>query len=271
MPKRLRISMSARAVVAFREPFLPRGDDLSDVGVARDEIMSLTASEPSVLRVSVKGGSARARAAVGGDWLCDDAGRTPKPLPDGSWIRSNGNGRVWFGSPSNLLDEWENNESPFSLLHTAATLRVRAELTVGAACACARVAVAQMRYRDHELLAKRALSHVEEWVRSAGQPANMSAHIAAGAEVRRALTAMYDLGPEARDNPLAFACVVETCRAVVESPIAASYAAHYAAAFVGTGTNLAPVVRSSIPTIEVLRAAIFIPASEIRRSSRPAG
>lgn len=261
--------MSARAVVAFREPFLPRVEEYADAGVARDEIMSLQTSEPAVLRVSVSGGGAPGRAALAGDWLCDDGGRTPKPLPDGSWIRSNGRGRVWFSRPSNLLDEWEGSESPFSLLHTAVALRLRAELAVGAACACARMVVGRIRRRDHALLAERALSAVEEWIRRAVRPVDLDAYVAAGDAVDRELRAMYEVVPEARES--AFACVVEVCRAVRETPMAVSYAAHYAAESLGAGAELASAVRSAIPTIDVLRAAIFIPASEIRRPARPGG
>ena len=257
--------MSARAVVAFREPFLPRGEEFADPGVALDEITSLRTSEPAVLRVAVKGGSSRARAAVAGDWLCDDGGRTPKRLPDGSWVRSDGRGRVSFTRPSKLLDEWESNESPFSLLHTAVALRVRSELTVGAAYACARIVVGDIQRRDHAILAEQALRAVQEWMRRAGQPASLPAYVEAETSVSRALSAMYEVGPESRDS--AFASVAEVCRAVMEEPMAASYSAYYALQSRGRSAKLASAVRSSIPTIDVLRAAIFIPPSEIRRAS----
>ena len=129
--------MSARAVEATGSAFSPRGDALSDAGIALDEILSMTGNvEPVVLRVAATGGSRRQRELVSGDWLCVDH-ETPRRIPRPSWSYD-GASVVW-SRRRQWLEAWETCEEPQWMVNEAIhKIRTGPRPIVAVACAAAR-------------------------------------------------------------------------------------------------------------------------------------
>ena len=156
------ITMSAREVVAFRGEFTRREETYSDAGVARDEIASLEArQEPVVLRVSSKRLSAKARASVDGDWLCEPSSaavRVPKPI----WGR-NFSSREWSAARE-WVEAWETCDQAGWMAYAATDVGCDRRLVVAALCACVRRFEPDhnFRGRDHVLS---LLTDTEAWAR----------------------------------------------------------------------------------------------------------
>ena len=271
--------MSARAVVAFREPFLRRAEEYADAGVALDEIMSLRTSEPAVLRVSAEGGGAKERGAVDGDWLCDDGGREPKRIPRRRW-RFYPTDRP--AKATEIIDFWESYDaSPYAMMSGVLMARVTPATSAGAiraACACARKVVgliASGGSAEAADVAEGSIAAIERMVMRGGlaQAAQRIDRAVASEHLRR----LYDLQQRTGIRSSAWACAVNTCRSATGLLIAASYAvenashalaeaapgldpssstpADHANATLAAEAALADAVRASLPLVEVLRAA----------------
>ena len=163
----LRVTMSARAAEATGAPFAARGGSWSDVGVALDEIGSLTDNvEPVVLRVAAAGGHGFEREAVAGDWLCADH-EAPVRVPKAAWSFDRqaaewSRGMTW-------LDAWEACHDPRWLMQAAASVRVDRRAVVMAACGCAKLT---MRFVSAgEARPRRAVLAAQRWASGAGQEA----------------------------------------------------------------------------------------------------
>lgn len=180
--------MSARAVVAVGEPFVPRGVSYEDADVARDEISSLRAEqEPIVLRVE---SPARGASSLIGDWLCDAGGADPVRLPRPEWTCSVAS-RAWARKRA-WLDAWDGCPNGAWSIHAAALAGLPAASVVSAACACAMLLAPRPADVDPSLSRR-----VEETARRVGVAARWSAGAASGDEAAVALAEADDEWHEA--------------------------------------------------------------------------
>lgn len=238
----LSVAMSARAVVAAGEPFLPRGSEFADVGVSMDEIASLRASqEPLVLRVAASGGLARERELVEGDWLCDSDGAEPAKIVSPVWDYSSFSLKWADGRP--LLDAWEACDDARWMLRVAVVLGVDGRSIVRAGCECARKALRHVRPGNDVPL--RAIEQAEAWARGEQADPTRAAHaIYQGGEP-------YDEGDEMSAADAAY-LAASGPRYAAYAAESAAYAADDAAAAL---RRMANIVRRHVPTVAVLRAA----------------
>lgn len=131
--------MSARLVEAEGAAWQPFGDELQDPGVARDFVSSLSPEfGPTVVRVTASGGAAKARASIGGDWLCDASssprGRKSPPL---QWLWAGREAEAW-ASGLQTVEAWEGCPRHRWMLAAAGYVGVQKRLIVSAQCACVR-------------------------------------------------------------------------------------------------------------------------------------
>ena len=248
---------SAREVIAAGEAFRLWGREFHDAGVALDEIMSLEPREPTVLRVAV--GAARPKRglwmSVAGDWLFEP-GKAPRRLPRPAWSYDTG-ARDW-SSAREWLEAWEVCDDARWMLHAAASVAVDRRLVVLAACACARTSLRHV--PEGEARPLRAIETAEAWAR--GEATAGQARAAADA----AHAAAYDAYDDA--DAAAYAAYAACARSAAYVAASAAYgnAAYAAYAAYAAGhpveaarrdalRELASLVRSSIPTLDVLRAA----------------
>ena len=269
MPRRSEavIRLTGRAVVAHGEPFVAWGEELSDPDVALDEILSMTGNvEPSVLRVAVKGGRARDRAKVAGDWLCAGDGTPPMRLPHAA--RTHSHEAVAWASGLTWLEAWEGCEDARWMLHAASAAGVDRRLTVLAACACARTSIHLVPEGEYRPL--RAIETAEAWAR--GQ-ATVRKTKFAGTAANEASWDMREANNEAAQAAAAAAYTATMAVTIAfsidaqDTHIATASSASWAAAAIaiagssGDGERarhlrrLADVVRDKVPTLAVLRAA----------------
>jgi hypothetical protein len=261
------IRLTIRAVVARGEPFVPLGEALADPDVALDEIMSLTSnSEPLVLRVSVRGGRARDRAKVAGDWLCAADGKRPRLLPYAAWTHSPeaaawAKGKTW-------LEAWERCDDAPWMLHAASVAGVDRRLAVFAACACARTSLHLV--PEGECRPLRAIETAEDWARGrattrktklAGTAANEAswdlqeanedaASWAAAAAYASTLAVTIASSIDAQDTPLATASPASKAAIAIARNGGYGYAKQVLHLI-----RLADIVREKVPTLAVLKAA----------------
>ena len=267
---RLSVRLSAREVVAFREPFRPSGDELSDASVARDEIAwlaSRVSAEPVVIRATASGGRKRDREVVHGDWLCEPGGRDPVRLPTPRWL-SGSRSLAWAGERT-AIDAWEWCDDGRWLIGAAVDVGVPRVPAVLAACDCARMALRAAPSAESE--PERAVAAAERWaagaadmdeVRRAAGSAELSV-----ARLFRASSAAAAIGQAAYDR--AAACRVAAEAAVFAAGLVWATSAGAAAqaegavhssilclslAGVDAETRLADEVRRRISTVEYLRA-----------------
>lgn len=172
----LRVTTSARAAEGAGTPFVARDGFWSDVGVALDEIGSLTDNvEPVVLRVSASGGHRLERDAVAGDWLCSDH-LPPSRVPPASW--SFDQGAMDWSRDMTWLDAWEGCGDPVWLMKAAASVGVDRRPMALAACDCAGLA---MRFvAAGETRPRRALLAARRWALE-GRPEALVRETAAAA------------------------------------------------------------------------------------------
>ncbi len=132
----LKVTMSARAVIARGYDFAPRGDAFADAGVALDEIQTLPdPPEPLILRVKAIGGTAAERRLVGGDWLCAASLGAPRRVQAPSWTY-NYDALQWSSKRRNWLDAWEECEDARWMVYEATWIGVDRRLVVRALYAC---------------------------------------------------------------------------------------------------------------------------------------
>ena len=244
--RRLKVTMSARVVVSAESPWQPRGAAFADPGVALDEVLSLRADvEPLVLRVTAVGGTKEERGAVAGDWLCDGGGAEPVRVPPPRWSYSReatawARGRTW-------VDAWEGCARGDWMIHEAASVGADPRSVVMAACACLRTTFRPATLADARLL--RAVELAEGWVDGT----------VSVTQLRSEYVATYRI-PDAPYFSAARAAHLYTSRRTREAAFAAADAVSWVAAASGEGWSrthgrLAALVRQSIPTLAVLRAA----------------
>ncbi len=249
MARRLKITMTARAVIARGFAFSPREGSFADADVALDELLSLSAPpEPLVLRVTATGGNAVERARVEGDWLCDAMFDAPRRIPAPVWSYT-GEASAWTKRRP-WLEAWETCPDARWMLHAAASVGVDRRLVVRAACACARTALD--RIPTWEERPRRAIETAEAWTRGeATLDAVQQAAVASYGSYTAAATAASDA---------AYAAVGDAAYAAAVAAYAAFYAASAAAASIAARqrvlARLADLVRGEIATWTVLRAAV---------------
>ena len=112
-----------------------------DPGVAADEVKSFRSPrEPTVLRVTARGGGAAERRSLAGDWLCDADEREPSRLPpaeDGlAWGCSSESWR--WAAGREWLDAWEACDKGAWMAYAAAECGVSDSVLGRAMCACLR-------------------------------------------------------------------------------------------------------------------------------------
>lgn len=265
---RLSVRLSAREVVAFREPFRPSGEELSDASVARDEIAwlaSRVSSEPVVIRATASGGSKRERSAVHGDWLCDPGETAPVRLPTPRWLSSS-RSLAWSQERS-AIDAWEWCDDGRWLIGAAVDIEAPRRSAVLAACDCARMALSAAPCNEPEL----AVSAAERW---AGGAAGIDEVLRAAAAAEtsavrlyRASSAAAAIGQAAYDRAAAARSAAEAAVSAARLVAATDTAAvaHAESAVhssilclslsgVDVETRLADEVRRRISAIEYLRA-----------------
>ena len=227
---------SAREVIAAGELFRPWDRGFHDAGVALDELASLEPREPTVLRVTRGVGRPRGGpwTDVVGDWLCE-SGEAPRRLPRPRWGYDE-NARAWC-SGREWLEAWELCENARWMLHAAATVGVDRRLVVLAACDCARTSLRHVPAGEARPL--RAIETAEAWARGE----------ATAEQARTAAYAAYDAAEAA-----AYAAEA-AAEAAADAAAAGGVGGAWAAAMRGALRDLAAVVRSRIPTLDVLRAA----------------
>lgn len=259
--------MMARAVEAAGSDFSPMGRAMHDAGVALDEISSLSGNmEPVVLRVRAAGGSAAERLALAGDWLCADH-EPPRRIRRPEWTLSL-DAAAW-ASRREWLEAWELCEDSRWALHEAAAVGVDRRLLALAACACARTS---LHFAGGDGGRSAALiDATEAWARGEAK---------ADVVLRLSDFALADSYPIGGAGAAAFAARAAGFAAdAVADPAAAALAAASAssafaadelaldddggtvgaAAFERHVAYLADVVRGSIPTVSVLKAALLSP------------
>lgn len=268
----LHVRLWARAVEAAGANFSPTDTVFHDVGVALDEISSLTGNvEPVVLRVRAVGGAAADRAAVHGDWLCADHD-PPRRLRRPEWTVS-AEASVW-SAQREWVEAWEGCSDARWMLHEVAAVGLDRRLLALAACACA---ATSLRFaRGDGGRTARLIEVTEAWARGAAE---------ADEVLRLSDAALADGYPGAvigRHGAAAFAArsagfAAEVAADPGAAALAAVSAANAISAFAaddlargpgdpGAATaferhvaSMAPVVRERIPTIAVLRAAMLPP------------
>lgn len=254
----VRIEMFAREVVAFREPFLARGEPLHDPDVALDEISAFRAAqEPVVLRVRASGGAERERARVARDWLCEP-GEEPREISDllRHWGRSPeseewSRGRRW-------IDAWELCENADWLVYAAGSVGADRSLVIGAAARCLRLSASGPGGID-DTAWRSALAASEAVARLwPSDPAQMYTPIGDARHASRVAAYVAGLRPDLPAYAAA-SSLAEAAYSVAES--SASRFATLAAEAVSlagaewVGGTAPGAVRGAVPTIEVLRAA----------------
>ncbi len=230
-------------MIARGVPFAPHPEGYCDAGVAFDTIASLRApGEPLVLRVLAKGGRAAERAAVEGDWLCDEGGGPPRRIPPprwdgGSWVgRCGASGRPW-------LDAWEGCSNPGWMLCGADSIGVDRRLLVQAAETCVRTA-------QPFLPDATALVSIVRGSRAAK-----------GRAFSKSLSEVVGLCVDALADATPWR-VVSVGDALGEGPVDARQRAL---------ARLADLVREHVPTLAVLRAAVVRGYESSSRTRRGGG
>ena len=261
----LRVTMSARAVVARGQPFAPRGVPFADAGVAFDEISSLRPhAEPMVLRVTATGGKATERGSVAGDWLCEADGSAPRRVSRPLW-GYNTISEAW-SRVLTWLDAWERCEDASWMLHAAVRARVDHRLVAAGVCACARTALylapegemrpalavlAADRWAHGDGPAQAMVATAEAVARAPGGAAHVAVITAAFASGRGLLGAHH----VPTDAAYAAASVAElgaTYRSLRERSV---FPPSSTSDLTATALReMADLVRENVPTIAVLRA-----------------
>ncbi len=248
--KALRITLSARAVIARGFAFSPRAGSFADADVALDELLSLPPPpEPLVLRVTATGGDAVERARVQGDWLCDATLGEPRRIPAPVWSYTE-EATAWAKARP-WLEAWETCEDARWMLHAAVTVGVDRRLVVRAACACARTVLDQI--PESEERPRRAIEIAEAWARGE----------ATRDAVREAAAVVYS---DPASAYAAYAAADAAAATTATTDDASAYAAYAAANASYAATNdsytwqdalarLTEIVRREIATSAVLRAA----------------
>ena len=267
----MRVTLSARAVVAVGEPFVERADAFASAGAALDEIRWLEApAEPTVIRAIARGGSRAEKAAVAGDWLFDrslaGAARVPPPRwshdrASLAWCR----GRTW-------LDAWESCPVPAWMIDAVTrAVEVPRRFSVMAAASCAEAVSGAAGSES----AGRAVDAAKAW--ADGRASGLRARDAArrvmqdrdGLTQLRRAAAVTELEFRVRFDALSAAYYAAYGAYTAERYPTGSYsddllfsvtsaidAAREASIGAGRPARLADVVRSKVPTVEVLLAAV---------------
>ncbi len=261
-PSPLRITFSARAVVARGFAFVPREGSFADADIARDEILHLPAPpEPLVLRVVARGGRKSERASVAGDWLYDRAPGSPRRIPRPHEVWTYERESTAWSRTKTWLAAWETCANACWLLHAAACVKVDPRLVVRAACACARTVLD--RFPGGEIRPRRAIEAAEAWARGEATTEEVvqasegayeayqtyratSDNAAANAAYTAYLLGVAFAGVPSRPE-FAFSGV---CSFAASTP-----QADYSVQRVRALATMADLVRREIPTLVVLQAA----------------
>ena len=269
------VELSARAVVASGQPFSVWGESLSDVGVALDTISDLRPhSEPLVLRVRVSGEAPPGSPTVAGDWLCEADGSAPRRIRKPDW---HGNAED-FAWGKEWLDAWERCPMAQWMLRESAQIGVDPRLVVGAACACAEATSEYIERTRGGMSVLRALETSIRWcsgkatereVRDAVSRANRDRD-----SPSHAVNAAYDAAEAAEwaaewaadRAPYIRLCVSAVGEATEARTIGSlgpsaglppeERARRYFKAQDEAEAEMAGLVRSRVPTLAVLRAAV---------------
>lgn len=252
--------MSAREVVALGETFRRREGELHDAGVALDEVMAMRPGvEPILLRVEAEGGAPGEAALVAGDWLCDVDGAAPRRVP---YIASDARSEPAVRG-ARWIDAWERGEDARRLLRLAADVGVDRRLIVSAACACARTVTDVIPRGDLRASTDRVVSAAESWARGEATAGSVDAArqwcrgVDAGEPISAAAataiaSATWAAGAVSRDPGDAAA----TCADYAASAYSSAYFRSSGPSKRRQLAHLAWLVRSKVPTVEVLRGAV---------------
>ena len=272
------LTLSAREVVAAGGAFSPRGEAITDVGVALDEIMSLEAGQEAVvLRVAMSGERlshlGRPAASLAGDWLCEPGGGPPRRLTRLAWPV--GYGREWAARRP-TLDAWEScRNAQWMVRLLCAQESIARHLPVEAACACVRSAY-EMSRAEYGPSTTRGLREAESWLRGQSSARHLAEAVQATTEwveesvVGELETAAAYAAADAADAALYAEGEPGDPTGLEDGRYAhrgwrfsAASAVHEATTLLlqlhgghEMAGRLADVVRSSVPTIDVLRAAL---------------
>ena len=239
---RFRATFSARVVESFRGPWAPLGEPIHDPGIARDFVSYLEPSfGPTVVRVTVAGGSAADAESLAGDWLCDE-----EPVGD---VR---NARI--RSPS-LLSTWEESDDAVVVMGLAAGGPIDDRLLVLTACACVRTVLHLSPPEDPE--PAEAVRAAEAWAR--GEGIGVSA-------VEFASEAASYVGSDVADAAYYAARLVHEVLFNRDDVIDTAETAAHEAEVAGSEYDplwkrgaMADLVRRRVPTLALLRAWIERP------------
>ncbi len=257
----LQITLSARAVIGVGYAFTPHDTTFSDPDVALDEILSLPIPpEPLVLRVAAEGGSARERAPLAGDWLCDASIGEPRKIPETVWFHSDAAAAWADGKP--WLEAWETCQDARWMLDAVAKTGLDARLLVRTACACARVCLGEVLPGEGRPL--RAIETAEAWVRGE----------ASREEVLAASSASRDAAREMRATSVRAGHAGHAAADAAEGAEGSTYALRFTASFAASSAyyamgnrgvealrTMANIVRREIPTLLVLRTLVKRPST----------
>lgn len=268
--KAARITVHARAVVAAGSRFVRRGEAYSDPDVAMDEVLSLRAAqEPVVLRVAATGVGSHDRFRLSGDWLCDADGSEPRKIRRPIWHSSSASRRWSARMP--LIRAWETCEEAEWMVRLLCDMDrsdaphgvagVPPSLAAAACCACVREAAGTSRRVGRPVEA--ALELAEAAVGGASVTAASLTHA-----ILSSIRWVEELADGEADTALGYAAS-DAARSARWARFgqadeldrwAAAGATHEAVTAASLSgvrrtRSMADVVRSSVPTVDLLRGA----------------
>ncbi len=245
----MRITMSARAVVAAGLPFDRRDETYADASVALDEIRDLRiAGEPTVLRVEARGGSKEERDLVVGDWLFDVGWIVPRRVPSPRW--QYGPAAETWSRQRPWVEAWETCERPVWMLFEASRVGIDHRRLVRSACACVRTVLDAIPATEDR--PREALEAAEAWARDRGSPDDAMRAASRAFVASAALTDRW-----ARSAAAAAANVAYSVYGQSKADVLAQVPEYVWRASRGAGRHtlreLVRLVRQEVPTLLILR------------------
>lgn len=258
------LSLSARVVESFRGTWSPLPESFSDPDVARDSVTTIDpAYGPTVVRAF---SSAEEFGDVVGDWLCE-SGAAGRRVGHMDWHTASVNAMMGRTSASwadgmETLDAWETCREPEVLVRAASQRMGLRRLVAKAAAACARRAIESA---GGDAFFRAALDDLVAWcdfrldiadaTRKRSRMAlrhDRRSDLAMSLAMQSAMDAVDSATSQTRTGREAHAA--QACLVAIDSIRASAGWANGAVAEAAAG-DLASLVRESIPTLSVLRAA----------------
>lgn len=258
------LSLTARVVESFRGTWSPMPESFSDPGVAMDFIATIDpAYGPTVVRAVAE---ADEFSDVVGDWLCE-SGAAGRRLGHLDWHTASVNAMMGRTSASwadgmETIDAWETCREPEILIRAASQRRGLTRLVVKAAAACARRAIDS---GGGDAFFRGALDDLTAWCDfridigdAARKRSRMAlrhdrrADLAMSLAMQSAMDAVDSATSQTRAGREAHAA--QACLVAIDS-IRGSVGRANVAVVEAAISDLASLVRESIPTLSVLRAA----------------